>query len=68
MKYRGPDQKVTMHRLDPVLQELDAEISASATEGKATDKALVAEVQQREKQLSSLYTQVTTRIMSLLSI
>ena len=50
MKYRDSDQKQTMHRLDPVLQELDG----LSSEGKDLGKETV----QREKLLSPLYTQV----------
>eukprot|EP01041_Mallomonas_annulata_P002841 gene2841-5588_t len=50
VKYRSSDQKHTMHRLDPVLQELD---------GLSSDgKDITGEITQREKNLAPVYTQI----------
>lgn len=56
VKYRQPDQVVTMHRLDPQLQELDEQLStAFSTEEK---ERIQQEIKAREKALMPLYLQI----------
>lgn len=55
VKYREPEQKLAMHRLDTHLQELDNSMGMeSASETSETQ----SDIKQREKSLSSLYTQI----------
>lgn len=65
VKYRGEEQRQTMHRLDPVLLDLDQEISAAVAEGKSEDKSLSVEVGQREKVLAPLYAQIANEFADL---
>ena len=58
VKFRSQEQRQAMHRLDPVLLELDAELSSAATEGREPDARVGKEIAQREKTLGPLYTQV----------
>jgi acetyl-CoA carboxylase/biotin carboxylase 1 len=57
VKFRAPDQKAAMQRLDPVLQELESSLTAvglTEAERATVEKDLKA----REKNLMPLYTQV----------
>ena len=56
VKFRGPQQKELMHRLDPVLKELDA---ASATDDTK------AQIKAREEKLAPLYTQIACEFADL---
>ena len=56
VKYRSQEQKVTMHRLDPILHELDEKLNAAT--GEDAIKKLENEVKSREKLLAPLYTQI----------
>jgi len=47
VKYRAADQNITMHRLDPVLQELDGDKTGNA-----------AAIAKREESLAPLYVQI----------
>ena len=56
VKYRSPEQVLTMHRLDGQLQELDESITSAFSE---QEKAkIAAEIKAREKVLGPLYTQI----------
>jgi acetyl-CoA carboxylase/biotin carboxylase 1 len=56
VKYRAQEQKVTMHRLDPILQELDD--AASAANENTGLAAIETDIKGREKLLAPLYTQI----------
>lgn len=56
VKYRTPEQKMAMHRLDPALVDLDDSLGASMSTSDS-DKTNM-EILQREKLLSPLYTQI----------
>ncbi len=56
MKYRGEDQLLKMHQLDPVLMSLDAEKEHSSGPDEA--KAIAAQIKERETLLLPLYLQV----------
>ena len=55
VKYRAQEQKVTMHRLDPVLMDLDEQLSHCNPDDNAK---IEAEMKVREKNLMPLYTQI----------
>ena len=58
VKYRGQEQLATMHRLDPVLLDLDERLLHSdSIVGKEMDAAK-QEIAAREKMLTPLYTQI----------
>ena len=52
VKYRSQEQKVTMHRLDAQLIELDEQMASSSSD------STFSEIKNREKTLAPLYTQV----------
>lgn len=56
VKYRSQDQLATMHRMDPVLQELDQDLSGAPSEDEAG--RIRADIKLREKLLAPLYLQV----------
>ena len=56
VKYRSQDQRLTMQRLDPVLQQLNEELSQSPSDEEAAK--ISADIKQREKLLAPLYLQV----------
>lgn len=56
VKYRSQEQKVTMHRLDSVLVDLDESLSSSTSEEKTSK--FEGEIKNREKLLQPLYTQI----------
>ena len=58
VKYRSIDQKATMHRLDPQLQELDEALLSSALLGPEERDRAAAEVLAREQALAPLYLQL----------
>jgi len=59
VKYRAAEQKVTMHRLDPVLTELDSVgVGGIIGREKEGESEVEREVKQREKTLAPLYTQI----------
>jgi acetyl-CoA carboxylase/biotin carboxylase 1 len=58
VKYREQEQKVTMHRLDPVLIELEEAMSSVVGDSSARAKELQQDITNREKLLSPLYLQV----------
>jgi acetyl-CoA carboxylase / biotin carboxylase 1 len=55
VKYRSQEQKVTMHRLDAQLIELDEQMASSSSD------TTFSEIKNREKTLAPLYTQVTSK-------
>jgi len=56
VKYRQPDQIVTMHRLDPQLQELVEQLSTAF--GAEEKERIQQEIKAREKALLPLYMQI----------
>ena len=56
VKYRAPDQVNDMHRLDPVLRDLDEQLAVAIDSEEKT--RLLAEIKAREKQLAPLYLQI----------
>ena len=52
VKYRTQEQKVTMHRLDPQLIDLDEQMASAASDSTLSD------IKNREKTLAPLYTQI----------
>ena len=58
VKYRDQEQKSTMHRLDPVLIELEESLSNVVGDSSDRTKELQSEITSREKLLSPLYLQV----------
>jgi len=68
VKFRTPQQKELMHRLDPELQQLDAmlESTASAEVGVGTPAQDVeAKIRVREEKLAPLYTQIACEFADL---
>ena len=58
VKYRDQEQKSTMHRLDPVLIELEEAMGSVVGDSSEKAKELQQEIVNREKLLSPLYLQV----------
>jgi len=56
VKFRAQEQVKTMHRLDPLLQELDAELDIASTEEDA--RSLKKQIKAREDSLLPLYLQI----------
>jgi len=68
VKFRAPQQKELMHRLDPELQRLDAllEGSASSEVGKGdAEEDVEAQIRAREEKLAPLYTQIACEFADL---
>ena len=56
VKYRGPEQKLAMGRLDPQIIEFTDSLSASSSDAEAD--SMKADIAEREKALGPLYTQI----------
>ncbi|CAE8738128.1 unnamed protein product, partial [Polarella glacialis] len=66
VKFRAPQQKEMMHRLDPVLKDLDAMLDASSsTEVNTTSEDMEAQIKAREQKLAPLYTQIACEFADL---
>merc|ERR1712146_199890 len=57
VKYRGPEQKLAMARLDPQIIDLTDSLGASSNDEEAM--SIKAEIAEREKALGPLYTQIS---------
>lgn len=57
VKFRDQEQRATMHRLDPVLTDLDESL-ANTVDSSPRKGELLSEIAAREKLLAPLYTQV----------
>jgi acetyl-CoA carboxylase/biotin carboxylase 1 len=58
VKYRGQEQVATMHRLDPVLLDLDERMVHQDSNTSQQREGMQAEAKAREKVLAPLYTQI----------
>ena len=56
VKYREQEQRATMHRLDPALQDLDEELATTLSDSRRD--ALKQDIAAREKALMPLYLQI----------
>lgn len=66
VKFRSPQQKQMMHRLDPELQQLDAMLeSSSSTEVNTASEDIEARIKAREEKLAPLYTQIACEFADL---
>lgn len=66
VKFRAPQQKEMMHRLDSELQSLDALVEASSsTEITSSDADVKAKIKAREDKLAPLYTQIACEFADL---
>mmetsp|Transcript_55894 Transcript_55894/g.99543 ORF Transcript_55894/g.99543 Transcript_55894/m.99543 type:complete len:268 (-) Transcript_55894:97-900(-) len=66
VKFRSPQQKQMMHRLDPELKELDAMLeSSSSTEVTSTTDDIENKIKAREEKLAPLYTQIACEFADL---
>jgi len=66
VKFRSPQQKQMMHRLDPELKMLDAMLeTSSSTEINTTTDDIEAKIKAREEKLAPLYTQIACEFADL---
>eukprot|EP00930_Biecheleria_cincta_P026761 TRINITY_DN18824_c0_g1_i1.p1 TRINITY_DN18824_c0_g1~~TRINITY_DN18824_c0_g1_i1.p1 ORF type:complete len:2162 (-),score=504.14 TRINITY_DN18824_c0_g1_i1:27-6512(-) len=66
VKFRSPQQRQMMHRLDPELRQLDAMLeSSSSTEVNTASDDIEAKIKAREEKLAPLYTQIACEFADL---
>jgi len=65
VKFRSPQQKQMMHRLDPELKMLDAMLETSSSTEVTTTDDIEAKIKAREEKLAPLYTQIACEFADL---
>jgi len=65
IKFRQADQLKAMHRIDPQLQMLDAELEATDDTDKASQEAIKEQISAREEVLKPVYLQAATEFADL---